>query len=691
MTIHPILRRAAITTAVTASLAAWSAAANTAGPKLHSTGIDVAGLSSTTKPCADFYTYANGKWLGATRIPDDRSSWGTFQEIDKRNEGVLKAVLKAAAADTSLPRESAGRKVADYYASGMDTARIEKEGLKPLQPELDRIGQIATPEDLVSELAHLQRVGVGAGFEFGVDQDAKDSSRYWPILSQGGLGLPDRDYYFRDDEKTRIWRAEYVKHVARMFELMGEKPAAGNSAADTVMRLETRLAGASMTKVELRDPNAVYNKRTVADLSSNAPEVDWSRYFKTIGVTDVQDFNVGQPKFFKELAAATKDVSLDDWKVYLRWHLIHAAAPRLPSRFEQENFHFYGATLSGKKTQLPRDKRVLDAINGPYGEQPLSMALGELYVAKAFKPEAKAKALELVGNIKIVLKERIGQLEWMSDTTKAKALVKLGSMNVKIGYPDQWRDYSALKIDRASYVENWLVANEFGTRRDLAKLGKAVDRKDWIMSPQTVNAYYNPTMNEIVFPAGILQPPFFDANVDDAVNYGAIGMVIGHEITHGFDDEGRQFDAQGNLKDWWLPEDTERYTARTAVVEKQFDEYEGVDGLKVNGKLTLGENLADLGGLKIAYLALHKALADKKVGLIDGLTPDQRFFLSFAQSWRAKYRPEQERLLITTNPHSPPRFRVKGPLANMPEFASAFSCQTADTALRAESERVNIW
>jgi putative endopeptidase len=501
-----MLRRAAITTAVSASLAAWSPVANTANSKLHSSAIDVAGLSSTMKPCADFYTYSNEKWLGATRIPDDRSSWGASQEINKHNEEVLKTVLKEATAK-SLPRDSAGRKVADYYASGMDTARIEKAGLTPLQPELDRIAKMATQEDLVSELAHLQRLGVGAGFDFGVEQDAKNSSRYWLSLSQGGLGLPDRDYYFKDDEKTKTWRAEYVKHVARMFELMGEKPAAAKSAAETVMRLETRLAGASMTKVELRDPNAIYNKRTVAELAGAAPEVDWSRYFKGIGVTEVQDFNVGQPKFLKELASATKDVPVDDWKVYLRWHLVHSAAPRLSSRFEQENFQFYGATLSGKKTQLPRDKRVLDTINGSYGEQPLSMALGELYVAKAFRPEAKAKAVELVDNVKAVLKERIGQLDWMSDTTKAKALQKLASMNVKIGYPDERRDYATLKIGRVPYVENWLAANQFATERDLKKLGKPVDRKDWIMSPQTVNAYYNPTMNEIVFPAGILQPP----------------------------------------------------------------------------------------------------------------------------------------------------------------------------------------
>ena len=686
-----ILRRAAITTAVAASLAAWNATATTVASTQSAPGIDAAGLSRSVKPCADFYTYANENWLAKTKIPDDRSRWGTFSEIEQRNDTILKAALRDAVRDKSLAPGSASRKVADYYASGMNTAAIERAGLKPLHGELARIDAIHSREDLIDQFAHLHRIGSDPGFAFGVNQDAKDSTRYLPQLYQAGLGLPDRDFYFKDDAKSRQWRAEYVKHVAKMFTLMGDKPADARRGADTVMRMETRLAGASMTKVEQRDPNAIYNKMKLADLSASAPGADWARYFKAVGIGDVREFNVGQPKFFKVLAAATTDIPLVDWKTYLRWHLVRATAPKLPSRFEKEDFHFYQTVLKGTKTQLPREKRVIQDISGRYGEQPLGQAMGELYVAKAFPPEAKARALDLVNNVKAVLKERITQLEWMSPDTKTQALKKLDAIMVKIGYPDNPRDYSTLRIDRVSYVQNSLRADEYEIQRNLNKLGKPVDRAEWGMSPHIVNAYYNPQLNEIVFPAGILQSPFFDPKADDAANYGAIGMIIGHEITHGFDDEGRQFDADGNLKEWWKPEDAERYTARASVVENQYSQYTGVDGLKLNGKLTLGENIADLGGLKIAYLALQKALANKNPGLIDGMTPDQRFFIAYAQGWRNLTRPEQERVYITTDPHSPPRFRVKGPLANMPEFAKAFSCQASDTALRAESERVNIW
>ena len=686
-----ILRRAAITTAVAASLAAWNATANPAASTQPAHGIDVAGLSQSVKPCADFYAYANQAWLNQTKIPDDRSRWGTFSEIEQRNDAVLKAALRAAVQDKTLAPGGARRMVADYYASGMDTVAIERAGLKPLHGELLRIDAIKSRDDLMEHFAHMHRTGSDAGFTFGVNQDAKDSTRYLPQLYQAGIGLPDRDFYFKDDAKSRQWRAEYVRHVAKMFGLMGDNPAKAKRAAETVMRMETRLAGASMTKVEQRDPNAIYNKMGLADLAAAAPGADWARYFKAVGVNDVQEFNVGQPKFFRELAAATNDTPLTDWKIYLRWQLVRATASKLPSRFEKEDFHFYQTVLKGTKTQLPREKRVIQEIGGRYGEQPMGQALGEIYVAKAFPPEAKAHALELVNNVKAALRERISQLDWMSPDTKSQALKKLDAIMVKIGYPDNPRDYSALTIDRTSYVQNSLRADEYEMQRNLNKLGKPVDRAEWGMAAQIVNAYYNPQLNEIVFPAGILQPPFFDPKADDATNYGAIGMIIGHEITHGFDDEGRQFDADGNLKEWWKPEDAERYNARATVVEKQYDQYSGVDGLKLNGKLTLGENIADLGGLKIAYLALQKALANKQVGPIDGMTPDQRFFISYAQGWRNLTRPEQERVYITTDPHSPPRFRVKGPLANMPEFAKAFSCQASDTALRAENERVDIW
>ena len=681
-------RRAVLVAAVAA--AATAAAADDARRTIASP-IDTASLSAAVKPCTDFYQYVNAKWSAATQIPADRSRWGSFDELDKRNKAIVKEVLQAASKDASFAPDSAQRKVADYYRSGMDTEQIERSGLDPLAAELARIADLKSRDDLLEALAHLQRVGVDAGFDFNVSQDAKDSTRYLVDIEQGGLGLPDRDYYFRTDAKSKMQRAEYLKHVAKMFELMGNGSELAKQEASKVMALETRLAKASMTNVQRRDPQAVYNKMDLAQFTKSAPGVHWVRYFKEVGVAEVGDFNVSQPKFFKEFAAAAGSVPLADWKIYLRWHLIHSTASKLSSNFEQENFRFYGTILSGKKTMQTREERVIEAITGRYGNAPLAMALGELYVAKAFPPEAKARALELVNNVKAALRERMTQLDWMSEPTRTAALAKLDAMAIKIGYPDKWRDYSTLKIEGNSYAQNWLRANEFETQREINHLGKPVDRGEWGMSPPTVNAYYNPQLNEIVFPAGILQPPFFDSSRDDAMNYGGIGMVIGHEITHGFDDQGRQFDAEGNLKDWWTKQDAQQYKARAAVVENQYSSYQGVDGLHVNGKLTLGENIADLGGLKLSYLALQKALKDYPVAAIDGLTPDQRFFISYAQIWREKETPELERLLITTNPHSPARFRVQGPLANMPEFAKAFSCQASDAALRAENERVNIW
>src|ERR1700674_4025701 len=650
-----------------------------------------ASLSSQVKACTDFYQYVNAKWSAVTEIPADSARWGAFDELDKRNKDIVKDILQAATADPAIARGSAQRKGADYYASGMDTQQIEQAGLQPLAAELAQIAAVKSRADLIEALAHLQRVGVDAAFNLNVTQDAKDSTRYLAELEQGGLGLPDRDYYFRNDAKSKKQRAAYVEHVAKMFELMGDSPALAKGNAAKVMAVETRLADGSMSNVERRNPNAIYNKMQLAQLSKRAPGGEWARYFEAVGVAQVGDFNVAQPKFFAHFAAATASVALSDWKTYLRWHLLHASASKLSSDFESENFRFYGMILAGKKVMQPREDRIMETISGRYGDAPVAMALGELYVAKAFPPQAKARALELVNNVKAALRERIGELDWMSESTRTAAQTKLDAMAIKIGYPDQWRDYSTLQIDRGSFAQNWLRANEFESQRQINHLGKPVDRSEWGMSPPTVNAYYSQQLNEIVFPAGILQPPFFDANRDDAMNYGGIGMVIGHEITHGFDDQGRQFDAQGNLKDWWTKADAERYTARATVVEKQYGAYQGVEGLHLNGKLTLGENIADLGGMKLAFLALQKALKDHPVAAMDGLSPDQRFFISYAQIWREKETPEQERLMITTNPHSPPRFRVQGPLANMPEFASAFSCRASDMALRGEAQRVNIW
>ncbi len=647
--------------------------------------------STSIAACADFYQHVNGEWLASTQIPPDRASWGSFNELDKRTKADLRDILDAAARDASLPPESAQRKVAEFYRSGMDTAAIDRAGAEPLRAELARIEAIRTPQDLMDELARLHRQDVNAGFELTFTIDAQDSTRYLVELYQAGLGLPDRDYYFRPDAKSQSQREAYVKHVARMLELLGDAPETAAKEAATVMRLETQLAQSSMTNEQRRDPKAVHNKVAVADLPRLASGVDWDRYLGRIGVGDRKEINLAQPEFFKTLASAVQTVPVTDWKPYLRWHLVHATASKLSSPFENEDFAFYGTLLTGRKELLPRDERVVTTITGRFGNAPLALAAGEAYVAKRFPPEAKARALTLVENMKAVLRERITELDWMTDTTRKAALQKLDAMAIKIGYPDKWRDYSALKLDSPSYAGKWLAANEFDMDRQIALSKKPVDRTEWFTSPHTVNAFYASQVNAIVFPAGILQPPFFDPARDDAANYGGIGMVIGHEITHGFDDKGRQFDADGNLHDWWTAEDAERYLGRASLVAKQYGDYVGVEGLKVNGNLTLGENIADIGGLKIAYLALQRALKQRPQGMVDGLTADQRFFTSFAQVWRTKMRPEFERLLINTDPHSPPRFRVQGPLANMPEFAAAFSCKGTDTMLRAESDRAAIW
>jgi putative endopeptidase len=652
--------------------------------------LDVAGLDTAIDACTDFYGYANRKWLEVTQIPDDRSSWGTGALVDQRNEQVLTGALQEALRQPLPPAGSPQRKVIEYYASGMDTAAIDKAGLTPLAPVMKRVASVSGPAELARTLGYLHTQGIPAGFTFGVQQDAKDSTRYLAEIDQGGLGLPERDYYFKDDERSKQQRDAYVKHVSRMFELAGDAPEAAARNAATVLALETELARSSMTNTELRDEEKTYNKGTIASLSKDAPGFPWNAYFAALGIKDLKEVNVGQPEFFKTLARLSKEQSPAQWQTYLRWHVLNATATKLPQKFEQENFAFFQQVLKGVKTQPTRSRRVITTIGGNYGEQPMGQALARIFVDKAFTPEAKERSKELITNVKSALGDRIRTVDWMSDETRRKALEKLAAMNVKIGYPDKWRDYSTADVGPHSYVENWLRANAFEHARDVRRVTSPVDRTEWWMSPYVVNAYYDARKNEIVFPAGILQPPFFDAKADDALNYGGIGMVIGHEITHGFDDTGRKFDARGNMSDWWTAEDAKRYEERAQRMERQYSQYEGVEGLKLNGKLTLGENISDLGGLKIAYLALQKALKDKPQGPIDGLSQEQRFFLSYAQTWRSRQRAEQERLYIQTNTHSPPRFRVRGPLANMPEYAKAFSCDPGKTLL-SESERANIW
>ena len=650
-------------------------------------GIDPTGMDLSVKPCDDFYRYANGTWLKNNPIPPEESIWGGFNEVRDRTRETVKGILEATSARRDWAPGSIQQKVGDFYASGMDLAAIEKAGLKPIQPFLKQVRGLKAAKDLPALLAGLHNQGLGGGFGFYVGQDQKNSTQYLASLSQGGLGLPDRDYYTKQDPKSAELRAGYVLHVTRMFELLGEQPAAAKQHAGTVLDLETRLAKASLTRVEQRDPLKTYHKMTPAELATLAPGFAWDAYFAARGIKSLADLNVRQPEFFKDFALLATTVPVRDWQTYCRWHVLRAAADSLPKAFSDESFNFYEKTLNGIPQQPARWKRIQSATDSALGE-----ALGELYVAKAFPPEAKAKVLALVENLRAALKERIEALEWMEPATKTAALGKLAAFGVKIAYPDHWKSYAAVKITRGNYAGNLMAAHAFEIKRNLAKLGQPLDRSEWGMAPQTVNAYYSPTMNEIVFPAAILQAPFFDPKADDACNYGGIGMVIGHEMTHGFDDSGSQYDAQGNLKNWWQDADRAAYKSRTDLVVKQFDSYQALPDQKVNGKLTLGENIADLGGLKIAFSAWKKSLVGKPAPRpIDGFTGEQRFFLNLACVWRNNIREEALRMRLNTDPHSPGEFRVVGPLSNLPEFFEAFGCPEGSKMVRPVAERPSIW
>ena len=648
-------------------------------------GVDLSTLDRKVKPADDFYEYANGGWLARTKLPADRPSAGAFEEIQERNNAILHAILEKSAKDTSAAPGSTARKVGDFYRTGLDEKKADLLGAKPLQPLLDQINAISDSASLLAEMARLHRDGVDVGFGFGVGQDDRDSAQQIAQVAQAGLGLPDRDYYLNDDPKTKDLRAQYAAHVTKMLALLDETPDAAKADTDSIMALETRLAKASLARVQMRDPVAMYHKMTVAALQTSAPQADWNLYFTTLGAPNPGPINVSTPDFMKEFAKSLNDVPLPQWKAYLRWHLLSSASPYLSKPFTDENFRF-GSALAGMTKQSPRWRRVMGVTEGALGE-----ALGQLYVDKAFPPAAKQRALDMVLNLKSALRDRITTLDWMGDATKTQALRKIDAIQIKIGYPDKWRDYSALVVGTDSYVQNVFRANEFGFQRELDKIGKPVDRTEWGMTPPTVNAYYNPNMNEIVFPAGILQPPFFDPKADDASNYGAIGAVIGHEMTHGFDDQGRQYDADGNLKDWWTPEDAKRFTERSKALVKQYGAYVAIDDVKVNGELTQGENIADLGGLKIAYIALEKSLEGKPRTKIGGFTPEQRFFLAFAQAWRSKQTPKMERLLATLDAHSPNRWRVIGTLTNMPAFIQAFGASSPGAPARLGSGSVDIW
>lgn len=646
-------------------------------------GFSLGNLDTTCKPCDNFYEFAMGGWMKANPIPPEYPTWGTFAELRDNNLTAMRTILEAAAKASAAPGSNE-QKIGDFYASCMDTAAIEAGGLKPIARELAAVEAINDRKSLDAAITQLQREGSSVVFRFSSGQDIKDSTRVIAQASQGGLGMPDRDYYFRDDEKSKQLRADYEKHVAKMLELAGDAPEKAAAEAKTVVTLETALAKASRTRVELRDPEKNYNLMPLAEMRTLTPEWSWENYLRALGAPPVEQINVRQPEFFKEVNEELSLVSLPDWKIYLRWHVIHASAPGLPDRFVQENFDFYDRKLSGTKEILPRWKRCVQSTDHNLGE-----ALGQVYVEKYFPPAAKARAKEMVNNLIAALRADIPTLSWMGPETKKEALTKLEAFEVKIGYTDKWRDYSKLTIDRSSYAANARRSIEFEFARQLAKIGKPVDRTEWGMTPPTVNAYYSSTMNEIVFPAGILQPPFYNPNADDAVNYGGIGAVIGHEISHGFDDQGSKFDGKGNLHEWWTPEDRKNFTERGDCVVNQFNGYEVELGLHQNGKLVLGESIGDLGGLAIAYAAYEKSIEGKRPKEIDGFTPEQRFFLGWAQVWGANQRPEAARLQTNTDPHPLARFRGNGPISNMEAFAKAFGCKKGDAMVREQA--CKIW
>jgi putative endopeptidase len=645
---------------------------------------DPKNMDTSVKPSVDFYDYAVGTWLKNTNIPADHASMSAADIVNDRNQAILHALAEKAASDPNA--DPVEKLVGDFYFSGMNVEAANAAGITPLKSDLDQIAAMATTADLPAEVAKLHHLGAGVCFGLGSEPDPKNSDMVITGMGQGGLGLPERDYYLRTNDESKKLRDLYTAHVTKMFGFAGDSPADAAEEAAAVMRIETALAESSKKVEDLRDPVANYHPMPVADLQKLAPHFDWSAYLAALGLPNPSVIDVGQPDFIKGLDAEIAKAPLSDWKAYFRWQLIHANARYLSAAFLDENFNFYSKILAGVQTARARWMRVLYVIDENIGD-----ALGQLYVKDNFPPEAKARVLAMVANIRATLRERIQALEWMDDATKAKALAKLDAYGVKVGYPDKWIDYSTLKIDRGPYVLNVERATEFLVKRDLAKIGKPTDRSLWDMTAPTVNCYYSPTGNEVVFAAGYLQPPFFDRNADDALNYGAVGAVMGHEMTHGFDDEGRQFDPKGNLTDWWTPESAKRFKERANLVVKQYSEYVPVGDLHINGQLDQGENIADIGGAKISFHALEKTLAGKPQVLVDGFTPEQRFFLSFADMYRDKETPEVEKYYLQTDPHSPDKYRVIGVLSNMDEFAKAFDVPEGAPMRRAPADRVNIW
>jgi putative endopeptidase len=650
-------------------------------------GIDINNLDRTVKPTDDFNQFVNGNWIKNNPIPAAEASWDVFSELQEKNSAKLKTLLTEAAANKSAAPGSNTQKISDFYSLGMDSVKLNKDGIKPLLSEFAAIDKITTTTELIKEVAHLHTIGVPAMFNLFVSQDQKISTQYITSLYQGGIGLPDRDYYTETDERSVAIQKAYLEHVEKMFKLLGDQPDVAKKNAKTVYAIETNLAKASMTQIQLRDPEAQYNKKTMQELIQLTPNFQWDAYLNAAGVKGIDKVIVAQPEFYKELNKDLKEVSIADWKAYLRWSLINETGSKLSDDFINQTFSFFGKTLYGIPSMRARWKKVLNTI-----DQGLGDVLGQLYIQKYFTEDSKKKINAMVDNIVIAYRERIASRDWMNEETKKQANQKLDKLSRKMAYPDKWKDYSTLAINRDSYVQNVLRANTFAYNEMIERIGKPVDRKLWFITAPTINAFYGPNINEIVFPAGIMQPVFFNPNADDAVNYGSMGSVIGHELTHGFDDQGAQYDADGNLKNWWTKEDLEHFKVKTERLSKQFDTYIAIDDIHVKGALTLGENIADLGGLTIAYYAFKKSLEGKPVpAKIDGFTAEQRFFMAWAQVWRSNVRPEYLKNTIQTDPHSPNNIRANAIPGNMQEFYDAFGVKEGDKMYRSKEDRVEVW
>lgn len=647
-------------------------------------GINLSYIDSTVNPRNDIYKFANGKWLNTQKIPASDGGWGSFNEINERNVANLKALMAGLSKDTKAVAGSNNQKLRDFYLTAIDSVKADKDGIKPISGDLAAIDAIKTKDDLFKTTALLNKKGVDGMIGFYVYSDFKNSNANTCYLAQTGMGLPDKDFYFEPQYESV--KKEYIEHIERMFECLGNYPESAKANAAIVMKIETELAKNAQNAVEQRDPQKQYNPFTQAELMKLTPNVNWNIYFTSIGIKTPENLVLNQPKYYEGLNTIINSVSIADWKVFLKWNLIETAAPYLSSKFVNEDFKFNGTVLAGKKEMKPRYKRVQGSTDEALGE-----ALGKLYVEKYFDDKSKKRVNEMVDNLIAAYRVRIESRDWMSKETKAQAQLKLDKVIKKLGFPDKWIDYTSLTIDRESYWKNITAARKFQYKRMLDKIGKPVDRMEWGMTPPTVNAYYNPTSNEIAFPAGIMQVPFFDVKADDAFNYGVMGSIIGHELTHGFDDQGSQFDADGNLKMWWTDSDYKNFTDKTQLIIEQFNAFVAIDTLHVNGELTQGENIADLGGLTMAYYAYQKSLNGKKSPVMAGFTGEQRFFLAWVQGWKTLMRDASLKQMIATNPHSPGNFRAIGPLSNMQEFYDAFGVKEGDGMYRPAAKRVNIW